>query len=207
MGYKKIEGSIFNPEEITGKNIVNFASQVAQMLLKIHSIKISDELKESGLSKTDYSQKTLEGTWEKASGWVKKNFSEKEFNKAKNLWRDIIEFFETKPQENVLVQGDSWYGNIILDENYHIRGIVDFDKVSIGDHAIDFVVQEYVSIEFMAKVINEYKKLGGRLGDDFEKRVKFLKGIKAIEDLNFCLHINFIYSHIPKRVRESILVD
>jgi aminoglycoside phosphotransferase (APT) family kinase protein len=205
MGYKKIEGAIPNPHKFSREDLVTLATQMAKLLLQFHLTKITREMENMDFSRADYSQKKLQETWNNASDWLRKNVTDNEYAKVKRWWESAISFFQVNKEEYVFVHGDPWYENIILDKRGNIKGIIDFDKVGFADRAVDFVVQQYISTEFMNMVIQQYQKLGGKLGNEFEKRVKLLSGIKRLEDLNYCLKIGYVYPNVLDEIRKHML--
>ena len=204
MGYRKIAGSIFDPKQISDKVLEKLSFQIAEMLINFHHIKISDSLLNAGLPVNEYSPEAFQQKWYKVSEWLSSKLTSREFDEVSTWWNNLIVFFEYNPQKKVLVHGDPWYENIILDKNLNLKGIVDFDKISVGDHGIDFFVQQKISREFMDTVVRNYQNLGGNIGDNFELRIKYFKGLKAIDDLIYCLDADYIYSYVLERIMDSI---
>lgn len=205
MGYRKIKGFICNPNQMPKEKLANLVLEMAAFLKKFHDIPITNEFADFGLPKREYSYESLEKTWSITSGWLRANLTKTEYVIAEKWWKEAMIFFESHPQENVFVHGDPWYENIVLDENFHIKGILDFDNVSIGDHAIDFVVQQYISTAFMNDVIRAYQNLGGKLGVDFAQRVAFLSGIKRLEDVRYGLETAYVYPESLENIKKTIV--
>ena len=75
--------------------------------------------------------------------------------------------------------------NILIKRDSNVIGVIDFGNVAIGDKAIDFAVQNHVSNQFRDEVIPQYVKLGGDVGEELDKRMKYLMAIREIYGLEY----------------------
>ena len=77
-----------------------------------------------------------------------------------------------KHYHSVVLHGDLWYENILVDEPVHtVTGILDFEAMVIGDAAADFASLLYLGKPFVAQVLQFYADATGSLDENFVHRL------------------------------------
>jgi len=205
MGYKKIVGTIPTHSQVIGR-ADSMSKEVANLLKSFHSLTPPENFQASDYPGAGGPAQKLETVWAQDKDWLRSKFSRSDYRQIADQWREILQFNEPAERPRVLVQGDPWYGNLIVDESGHLTGIVDFDKLHLGDPAIDFGAQQYASTEFMLEVVRQYRKLGGYAGENLEQRIKTVMQIKSLKDLAYCLRIGHMYDGMFTKIENAFLV-
>lgn len=191
IGYKKVEGEIIDPEKVSSENFETIASRVADFLYQFHSIDVtSPEIASLSLGTFPPPLEEIKETWVNLSDWLKSNLDDENYRKLYDLWKEAENFWASVAQPAVLVHGDIWFENILVGKDSNVVGVIDFGNVSIGDKAIDFAVQNYVNNQFRDEVIKQYIRLGGNVGENLEKRMKYLLAVREIYGLEYQIMIN-----------------
>ena len=72
-----------------------------------------------------------------------------------------------------LIHGDFWYGNwLIYPTSRDLSGVLDFERVGMGDPAQDFATLRHVSDDFARAVLDRYQALGGGVESSIHHRVQ-----------------------------------
>jgi aminoglycoside 2''-phosphotransferase len=202
MGYKKIDGNVLTHSQVT-TDTGAIARNVAELLLAIHTTSPPSNLPVIDYPGAPDQAQPLKNVWIQAVSWLSRNLSGSDFGLVSDQWQAIVRSHTEIVQQSVLVHGDPWYGNLLVDESGRLVGLVDFDKLHIGDPAIDFGVQEYAGMKFTKEVIRRYLQIGGYPGESLEQRIGIVMRIKALKDLAFCLQIGHIYEGTLEKIKRA----
>ena len=71
-----------------------------------------------------------------------------------------------------LRHGDFWYGNILVDETETPIAVIDWERASLGDPAIDLARQLHLGVDFAGAVVAEYESRTGRRDGTLWHRVE-----------------------------------
>ena len=205
IGYNRVDGDIFDPIKVNSENLESIASRVAEFLHQLHNIDItSAEIANMGLGTVPPPLEEVKETWINSFSWLKSNLYDENYRKLKVLWKEAENFWEIVANPAVLVHGDMWFENILVDKDFNVVGIIDFGNAAIGDKAIDFAVQNYVNHQFWDEVIRQYIRLGGDIGENLEKRMKYLLAIREIYGLEYQIMINDIDSDTLDKIKRML---
>ena len=103
------------------------------------------------------------------------------------------------PDALVVHHGDLWYGNMLV-EDHHITGLLDFEQLSLGDQAVDFVPQLYLGEQFFSWVVEAYTRAGGELSPHFQHRVRQLFAVREFSGLHWAVE-----HHDAEEFRDSLV--
>ena len=98
--------------------------------------------------------------------------------------RDDSELFRFVPR---LTHGDLWYGNILVDADTRLVGVIDFEEAHIGDPAADLAVQRHLGGEFAEQVLEAYAEAGGRVDEELRHRVQRRWELREWDGIAFAL--------------------
>ena len=85
-----------------------------------------------------------------------------------------------RDHQRVLVHGDFWLDNILVDDSAeNLFGVIDFGDASFSDRAVDFATLDTPAWGFMRSCLKSYVEQGGTLGSWFEQRLWHLAALRA----------------------------
>lgn len=99
-------------------------------------------------------------------------------SEAERAYTTSLADIAEQPSLPVLIHGDLWYENIIVDRD-QIVGIVDFEVVSSGPPIVDFMTQGYVDDDFRRLVVEKYQRFGHFTYDE-----RLGRGLILLRELN-----------------------
>ena len=101
--------------------------------------------------------------------------SSDEYCKARRWWDAFLADERMQDYEPVLIHGDPFYANILLDEaTSKVTAVIDFENATLGDPAQDLAVQHHLGQEFAEAVMAAYTQAGCGCDGLFEHRVRQL---------------------------------
>ncbi len=144
--HKKIEGTTLADKmnEMTIPEIKQVSKEIAEFMYQMHTIKYDENeifcTKNIGLNLVDFLNELIEKHL---------HINDKVFWKYDDF---------SKKENECLVHGDLNPGNIILDENNHIAGIIDFGFAGFGNKYFDISrIIGRLPKEFKSEIINQYE--------------------------------------------------
>ena len=147
MTYPKLEGETFEPGMLKDLDAARIAVEIANFMATLHSIPVGQAV-DWGVSSTNRTAALLAA----ADRVLPKLPANLQLDVRR--WR---ERFQEPDHRKVVIHGDLWYGNILIDrQSGHLSGVVDFDETSVGDPAWDLATQLHVSRAFTILVLDAY---------------------------------------------------
>lgn len=118
--HKKIEGICLNEciENLSNEAMTNIANDISKFICELGNIDIKELPEECNITLLDFLDELANTHFDDI-----------------NLWQ--YEYFESMHIDNCLVHGDLNPGNIILDKDYNVIGIIDFCFAGIGNPYAD----------------------------------------------------------------------
>lgn len=147
MVYPKLQGEPLQPEMLEHAGSTRIAHSIAEFMAALHSIPVADALSWGVPAESRTAQ--LLAAADRVLPLIPL-----ELRGAARTWRD--QFVET-PHRDVLIHGDLWYENILVDlQTGCISGVVDFDATGSGDAAWDLATQLHCGEGFAKLVFDAY---------------------------------------------------
>lgn len=144
--YRKLPGVILSPALVVKHGADHMAEQIAEFISALQALPIA-ECKAAGIiakSRTGSLLSALDRTLPALSPRQRSDVE---------CWRDR---FTAEDRSAVLIHGDLWYGNILIDSDTgRLCGVLDFDTMSIGDSAWDLAAQLHLGKEFARLVLEK----------------------------------------------------
>lgn len=144
--HKKIEGTTLADKmnELTIPEIKKVSKEIAEFMYQMHTIKYDENeifcTKNIGLNLVDFLNELIE----------------KHLHTNDKVFWKYDDF--SKKENECLVHGDLNPGNIILDENNHIAGIIDFGFAGFGNKYFDISrIIGRLPKEFKSEIISQYE--------------------------------------------------
>ncbi len=178
--YPKLSGYTLDETRLATLDQQKLAHQLAELMVILHQLPPRNILPENSANVT-YAD--LVST---AMPALQKDLTTREYKALENWraeWRALI-----PPAEQVLIHGDLWYGNLLLDEAGNISGILDWEACQSGDPVRDFAPQYYLGNDFVQHLTTAYENLGGKLPTDYIERVNHYRILREFEGLAYAIN-------------------
>jgi len=183
IGYRRISGIPFALSLVPEVKLHSIAHDLAQFLVALHDIPAAEM---TALGVTSVAE--LESLPAEVMPALHTYLAKDEYEKISAWWERFLNHPARDSFMPKLVHGDPWGENIILNETLDgVAGVVDFETVSIGDAAQDFVAQKYVRPDFSNEVIERYRELGSELGNHFAVRQRAWSMLRELRGLRYAL--------------------
>lgn len=187
IGYQKIPGLPLHPNEINSINLSLLAGDTAKFLFALQHIS-PDVLA---------FQKTVEpaSKWEiqpqEVLPFLKDELVPGEFRVVKQWWDDFLDDQKMRQYEPVPQHGDLWYENMLVDAGREkLTGVIDWERLSIGDPAQDFATLFHVGEKFVSLVMHAYQALGGEFDEYFAYRMQRLWEAREFDGLQHAIRFD-----------------
>lgn len=202
MGYRKLPGRPLSRLDLTRETRPRIASQIAAFLSGLHGIETA-QFDAADLPRFPPERAQLEALWATVAGYVERHLRRSEYEGIRRWHETMLDYHRRFPYMPVLVHGDLWYENIIVDpEQQRLVGVVDFEGVALGDAAIDLATQRYLGRPFAQDVIAAYYRR--RAPDDLAARIANLLALRELVGLEHGLLTGDIDPDSLEKVRQSI---
>lgn len=162
LGYRHLSGLIASSKSLKKKDRSQSVRAIAKFLNTLHSIPIRNfpELKNDSIGRLslDKTKTRSEELFLQLKGHGFKRF-ERTANKAFDLCKDV----SLKQQKQVIVHGDFYASNILVDEDNRITGVIDWGDLHIASPAVDL----YIVFSFLPPSTHEeFRKHYGPITND-----------------------------------------
>lgn len=122
-----------------------------------------------------------------------------EYRSLTAWWGDAAREWQIPVQQPVLVHGDLWYGNILVDaECQTILGILDFENA-----ASDLAPQYYLGDEFLQAVVDGFQMPGSI--SDLSAHLKRLLGLCELMGLAYGPQVGEVDEDAVAKIRGTTL--
>lgn len=147
--YRKLPGSPMPADAYARFDSRKLARDIAKFMNALHSLPVEDCLA-WGVPETDRTEMLL-CAFERALPRLPS-----EDRHSAEAWRCG---FNCGKYQSVVVHGDLWYENILIDPDTHrLTGVIDFEATTLGDPAWDLATQLHCGVEFALLVFDAYPR-------------------------------------------------
>ena len=185
--YDKIPGLPLTPNLPNNMGLSLLAGDTAKFLFALHQISPDSLPLETNID--DVSK--WETQHQKALPVLKSELAPTEFRLIEQWWDNFLADSKMQKYDPVIQHGDLWYENMLVDPGMEkLIGIIDWEKLSIGDPAQDFATLFHLGEPFTRRVIQAYRSLGGELDENFEYRMQRLWEAREFEGLDYAIQFD-----------------
>lgn len=105
-----------------------------------------------------------------------------------NRWQTWLQDDSMWPQKTGLIHGDLHAGHILIDENAHVTGFIDWTEAAVADTSTDFVAHYFTFGEDnLQKLIHYYEEAGGYVWPKMMEHILELAAAYPIAIAEFAL--------------------
>lgn len=184
IGYHKIPGLPLQPDISGRTNLSSLANDVAKFLLALHSTSPLPFQLKSAVARAS----TWEVQYQEILPFLKDRLTDTEFGLIRRWWDDFLVDKKMQHYQPVLQHGDLWYENMLVNTGMEkLIGIIDWERLSLGDPSQDFATLFHLGEKFVRQVIQAYRSLGGQLDENFEYRMQRLWEAREFEGLHYAV--------------------
>ena len=174
MGYEKIGGRPLKPDLVTDVNRDRLVAQIADVLIALHGSPLA-EVANVGLPQPEEMAANYRSLADETLPVLRDRMTRAEFDRIDSWWEAFLTDERMTQFEPTLTHGDFWFENMIVGQDAsHLTGVVDWEHAAIGDRAQDFATLLHLGEEFTTAVIESYRGVGGRFGEDSHYRMRRL---------------------------------
>ena len=174
-GQRKLSGVPLRVETLPDQLIARMAGSIATFLFGLHgfSIKQAHGLAVPGPRAW---RQHFEEAGREGLPALRREFGFSEFGRLRRWWRNFMADDRNWSFEPTLVHGDLRPGDLLVDpEQTELIAVDRFRSAALGDPAIDFAgLVRCTDTEFSWRVVDAYRRGGGRISADMLRRVRLL---------------------------------
>ncbi len=174
-GQRKLPGVPLSVETVPDRLIPRVAGSIATFLLGLHRFPVKQA---QGLAVPGPRawRRHLEEAGREGLPPLRGELSFSEFGRLRRWWRSFTADDHNWSDEPTLVHGDLRPGDLLVDpEQTELVAVDGFQSAALGDPAIDFAgLVRCTGAEFSWRVVDAYRRGGGRIGADVLRRVRLL---------------------------------
>jgi aminoglycoside 2''-phosphotransferase len=187
VGYASLAGRPMRPQDVTPATRNGLAASIATFIRQLRDAPMTGTLHALRPPRFPPPEPELVQMWQQVRPYLRQAFDSTTFATLERWWADALRAWRAPAYRAVLLHGDLWYENILLDsEGKQVVGVLDFENFSLGDPATDFTTQLYVGEDFAEAVLSAYRRLGGREEvQGAEGRMRRLLGLRELQGLAY----------------------
>jgi aminoglycoside phosphotransferase (APT) family kinase protein len=202
-GYARLVGRQLLPDDVRGGAALELAQQLAKFMKELHSLPLAAD-SPFDLPALPPPMAALDGLWQTVDSWLRERLDSWEYHRMLDWWRQARAAWRRQAYQPVLLHGDLWYENILVDSaGRRILGVVDFGSAAVGDPAADLAPQQYLGSSFLRRVAMEYT--GGEEEVALRERVPHLLGLRELMGLAAGVERGDVDVDSLAKVRETVL--
>ncbi|NQW16394.1 MAG: phosphotransferase [Chloroflexi bacterium] len=167
LGYPKLSGH--NPKWGIEPPI-SFAHALGRFMAQLHSAPVS-EARASGIGDVDATERLI-GAEDIVLPVLRERLPYSEFAHVQEWWGDFRSDDHMRRYEARVCHHDLWHGNLLIDEEGGLSGVLDWAHIEIGDSAHDFAAPKYFGEQFWNRLLEAYLAAGGEFGPDEHHRAQ-----------------------------------
>ena len=171
ISYTRINGRPLRPDDLF-ESPDDLVRDLAGFLVALHKCRIRNVLLAEMMSAYEDWDSRMTPLRDAVLPPLKISLKASDYEKVETWWRMFLENPRAKPVNPVLVHGDFWHENIMVDgDPLRLTGALDFEDAHIGDPAQDFATLCHINLAFALDVAESYVAQGGELDPDWRFRM------------------------------------
>lgn len=158
-----VEASAYDPDRI--------GRQLGPFLASLHAFSVEQAL-ELGVPSAESYLDDFEALCEEIAPFLRGELTAQQYERMRAWCEWFIRMERTSAQPRVLLHGDFWWENVLVNEAHdRVVGVIDLGDAMVGDCAQDFARLRLSSQSLMHAAIQSYVAHGGLTGPDFQARL------------------------------------
>lgn len=184
IGYHKLPGVPLEPDALAAlADAQEAASQIAAIILALHrvplgAVSVDDDRDRVHAQWVALCDDVLPVLWNALPG--------NEYQAIAQWWDAFLADELMAKYTPVVQHGDLWFGNLLVKDR-RVTGVVDWERLGVGDPAQDFVPQLYLGQTFLNLVVEAYRGQGGELDPYFYHRLRHLFSVREFGGLQYSI--------------------
>ncbi|MGI8825662.1 MAG: phosphotransferase family protein [Chloroflexota bacterium] len=190
IGYHKLPGVSLGPEKLNDRNSVDIATQVASFLVSLHTFPSygAPAVALPDVASREAGVRALRDT---VLPPLSEALSADEYGTIVRWWGGFLKSAERLKFDPVIVHGDLWYENVLVDETAHrVVGVVDFESAAWGDRAQDFATLLHLGEHFMWLVQQSYRQATEINDPNLDKRIEMWWQMREFDGIANAIRMN-----------------
>lgn len=159
LALRRLEGT---PARALDAQTRRFATAMAEVLTTLHDIPlgtVEPPLSAVGLDTAEGREALMNVIWPRLGA----ELSPGEFGRVTAWWQEASNDGDWRRFDRTLRHGDLWFGNTLVDDHGSLIGVVDWDRLGVGDPALDLALQRHAGVECEQTVLDRYRLRGAPL--------------------------------------------
>ena len=174
FGYPKLAGVPLHRGHLETLDWRRIADDIAGFFRQLHSIPL-EQLVDLDLPVFPSKPEALIQMQRHVLPHLETALSPDEYYEVRRWWNEFLADERIQAYEPVLVHGDPFYANILVDEaTSKVTAVLDFEHATLGDPAQDLAVQHHMGREFADAVMAAYTQAGDGSASSLKHRVQQL---------------------------------
>jgi aminoglycoside 2''-phosphotransferase len=163
------------------------ANDITSFLIALQQFPVMHALA-SGVSGADKFWPEVKDMRERVWPVLLNYFSREDSRRLDRWWNAFLSDPRMLKHPSVMLHGDLWYGNLLLDETRsRLAGVVDFEHLAVGDPARDLATQFHAGDWFGNLVLERYSLRQQRADELLEYRVRRYWELREFAGLEFAI--------------------
>lgn len=173
-GYPKLPGTPLHPRLLRPDDAGPLEGDIGRLLAALHRFPL-DEARALGVGGgadpcAGYTEPLRDAVLPPLRGLL----SADEHRTVVAWWDGFLADGRLRAFTPLLIHGDLWFENLLVDEERRLIGVVDWEDTAPGDPAVDLAAQLYLGVDFTRRVLEAYRAAGGAADADLVYRMERL---------------------------------
>ncbi len=168
LGYRKLPGLTPEPGNLSLSE--HFIPELAKFLVSLRSVPV-EQVEELGAARVDSMQR-MHRARPVVMPFLGSRLSPSQYRLLENWWNDLPTDLSDISYQPKVGHHDLWQENLLVDENGHLSGVLDWSHIEIGDPAGDLAAINHFDSSLVEQFYDEYRTAGGTLTESDLQRVK-----------------------------------
>lgn len=174
LGYPKLTGVPLHKGHLETLDWHRIADDLGRFLRQLHSTPV-EQFVDLDLPLFHSRPEALNQMQQNVLPHLETALSLDEYYEVRRWWEEFVADERMQSYKPVLVHGDLFYANVLVDEDVsEVAAVLDFEDATLGDPAQDLAVQHHLGQEFAEAVLAAYTQDCGGMDGLLEHRVRQL---------------------------------
>jgi aminoglycoside phosphotransferase (APT) family kinase protein len=163
-GYPALPGRVLTPDMLTPSNTRRIAHQTATLLRALDTFPTQQAMA-LGVALPGSRAEHYVSLRDETGPALRERLTAHEFAVVSRWWDSFLGDEALRDYPPVLVHGDLWYENLLVDDGAReLTGVIDWEHAALFDRAQDVATLLHLGREFTSRVLETYRSQGGTFG-------------------------------------------